>query len=92
MSLYLDVSLDPQDAPAMSERTVSAQLTAGWLTALNGAIPGVCRAEFRSCDNLDREVRRRLDQDVSTDPSDPFDSRRRTHTARASSTSSSSRT
>lgn len=38
MNLYLDVSLAPQDAPAMSERTVSAQLTAGWLTALNGAI------------------------------------------------------
>ena len=38
MSLYLDVSVQPQDAPAMSPRTVSAQLTAGWLNALNGAI------------------------------------------------------
>ncbi len=38
MSLYLDVSVQPQDAPAESQRTVSAQLTAGWLTALNGAI------------------------------------------------------
>jgi hypothetical protein len=38
MSLYLDVSVQPQDAPAESQRTVSAQLTAGWLNALNGAI------------------------------------------------------
>ena len=38
MNLYLHVSVDPQDAPADSERTVSAQLTAGWLNALNGAI------------------------------------------------------
>jgi hypothetical protein len=38
MSLYLQVSVNPQDAPAESQRTVSAQLTAGWLTALNGAI------------------------------------------------------
>jgi hypothetical protein len=38
MSLYLDVSVQPDTAPAMSQRTVSAQLTAGWLPALNGAI------------------------------------------------------
>jgi hypothetical protein len=38
MSLYLDVSVQPDAAPAMSQRTVSAQLTAGWLPALNGAI------------------------------------------------------
>jgi hypothetical protein len=38
LNLYLDVSVQPQDAPAMSQRTVSAQLTAGWLPALNGAI------------------------------------------------------
>jgi hypothetical protein len=38
LNLYLNVSVDPQDAPADSERTVSAQLTAGWLNALNGAI------------------------------------------------------
>lgn len=38
LNLYLHVSVDPQDAPADSERTVSAQLTAGWLNALNGAI------------------------------------------------------
>jgi hypothetical protein len=38
LNLYLDVSVQPQDAPAMSPRTVSAQLTAGWLNALNGAI------------------------------------------------------
>jgi len=38
MSLYLDVSIQPDAAPALSERTVSAQLTAGWLPALNGAI------------------------------------------------------
>ena len=38
MSLYLDVSVQPDAAPAMSQRNVSAQLTAGWLPALNGAI------------------------------------------------------
>jgi hypothetical protein len=38
MSLYLHVAVDPPDAPAESQRTVSAQLTAGWLNALNGAI------------------------------------------------------
>jgi hypothetical protein len=38
LNLYLHVSVQPQDAPAMSQRTVSAQLTAGWLPALNGAI------------------------------------------------------
>jgi hypothetical protein len=38
LSLYLDVSVQPDTAPAMSQRTVSAQLTAGWLPALNGAI------------------------------------------------------
>jgi hypothetical protein len=38
LSLYLDVSVQPDAAPAMTQRTVSAQLTAGWLTALNGAI------------------------------------------------------
>jgi hypothetical protein len=38
MSLYLDVSVQPDAAPAMTQRTVSAQLTSGWVTALNGAI------------------------------------------------------
>ena len=38
LNLYLDVSVQPDAAPAMTQRTVSAQLTAGWLTALNGAI------------------------------------------------------
>jgi hypothetical protein len=38
LNLYLDVSVQPDAAPAMTQRNVSAQLTAGWLTALNGAI------------------------------------------------------
>lgn len=38
LSLYLQVAVDPQDAPAESQRTVTAQLTSGWLDALNGAI------------------------------------------------------
>ena len=38
MSLYLDVAVQPDTAPAMSQRTVSAQLTTGWLPALNGAL------------------------------------------------------
>jgi hypothetical protein len=38
MSLYLDVTVQPDAAPAGSQRTVSAQMTAGWLPALNGAI------------------------------------------------------
>jgi len=38
LNLYLHVSVQPDAAPAMSQRTVSAQLTAGWLPALNGAI------------------------------------------------------
>jgi hypothetical protein len=38
MSLYLNVSVEPQTAPATSQRTVSAQLTAGWIPALDNAI------------------------------------------------------
>ena len=38
MSLYLDVSVEPQAAPSGSPRTVSAHLTAGWIPALDNAI------------------------------------------------------
>ncbi len=38
MSLYLAVSVQPQSAPANQVRTITAQLTAGWLDALSGAI------------------------------------------------------
>ncbi|MDA8201216.1 MAG: hypothetical protein M0Z49_00340 [Chloroflexi bacterium] len=38
MSLYLAVSVQPQSAPANQVRTITAQLTAGWLGALSGAI------------------------------------------------------
>ena len=38
MSLYLSVAVQPQSAPANQVRTISAQLTAGWLGALSGAI------------------------------------------------------
>jgi hypothetical protein len=72
MSLYLDVSLDPQDAPAMSERTVSAQLTAGWLTALNGAIQAYV---VPSSVRVTTWTVRFGDDSIKTfppDPSDPF--------------------
>lgn len=38
LSLYLDVSVDPVAGPARSERTVAAELTAGWLDAVDGVI------------------------------------------------------
>lgn len=38
MSLYLAVALDPTTAPAREPRTVSAQLTEGWVDALGDAV------------------------------------------------------
>lgn len=38
MSLYLAVAVDPVSAPARSERTVTAELTSGWLDYLGKAI------------------------------------------------------
>lgn len=38
MSLYLDVAVDPITAPARTDRTVTAQLTAGWQAYLGKAI------------------------------------------------------
>ncbi|MFN8629192.1 MAG: hypothetical protein U0838_02390 [Chloroflexota bacterium] len=38
MSLYLDVAVDPVTAPARTDRTVTAQLTAGWQAYLGKAI------------------------------------------------------
>ena len=38
LSLYLDVAVDPVSGPARSERTVSAELTAGWVDAVGGVI------------------------------------------------------
>ncbi|MHB8960121.1 MAG: hypothetical protein ACYDAN_10895 [Candidatus Limnocylindrales bacterium] len=38
MSLYLDVAVDPVTAPARTDRSVTAQLTAGWQTYLGKAI------------------------------------------------------
>ena len=72
MSLYLQVAVDPQNAPAMSERTVSAQLTAGWLNALNGAIqayvvPSSVRVTTWTVRFGDGST-----QAFSPDPSNPF--------------------
>ena len=38
MSLYLDVAVDPVTAPARTDRSVTAQLTAGWQAYLGKAI------------------------------------------------------
>ena len=38
MSLYLDVAVDPLNAPARTERTVTAELTTGWRDYLDKAI------------------------------------------------------
>ncbi len=38
LSLYLDVAVDPVSGPARSERTVGAELTAGWFDAVGGVI------------------------------------------------------
>ena len=38
LSLYLDVGVDPVSGPARSTRTVTAELTAGWLDAVGGVI------------------------------------------------------
>lgn len=38
LSLYLDVAVDPVSGPARSTRTVSAELTAGWIDAVGGMI------------------------------------------------------
>ncbi|MBA2644540.1 MAG: hypothetical protein H0U80_03760 [Solirubrobacterales bacterium] len=38
LSLYLDVAVDPVSGPARSERTVSGELTAGWVDAVGGVI------------------------------------------------------
>jgi hypothetical protein len=38
LSLYLEVAVDPVSGPARSERTVSGELTAGWLDAVGGVI------------------------------------------------------
>jgi hypothetical protein len=72
MSLYLQVSVNPQDAPAESQRTVSAQLTAGWLTALNGAIqayvvPSSVRVTTWTVRFGDDSIK-----SFSPDPSNPF--------------------
>jgi hypothetical protein len=72
LNLYLDVSVQPQDAPAESQRTVSAQLTAGWLTALNGAIqayvvPSSVRVTTWTVRFGDDSIR-----SFSPDPSNPF--------------------
>jgi hypothetical protein len=72
LNLYLKVSVDPQDAPADSERTVSAQLTAGWLNALNGAIqayvvPGSVKVTTWTVRFGDDSIK-----SFSPDPSNPF--------------------
>jgi len=38
LSLYLEVAVDPVSGPARSERTVSADLTTGWVDAVGGVI------------------------------------------------------
>jgi hypothetical protein len=38
LSLYLDVTVTPVSGPARSARTISAQLTTGWLDAVGGVI------------------------------------------------------
>jgi len=38
LSLYLDVAVQPVSGPARSARTVSAELTTGWLDAVGGVI------------------------------------------------------
>jgi hypothetical protein len=36
LSLYLDVGVDPVSAPARTERTVTSELTLGWMDAIGG--------------------------------------------------------
>ncbi|MEP6468179.1 MAG: hypothetical protein ABJC24_00250 [Chloroflexota bacterium] len=38
LSLYLDVAVNPVSGPARSARTISAELTTGWLDAVGGVI------------------------------------------------------
>jgi hypothetical protein len=45
LSLYLEVGVDPVSAPARSERTVSAELTAGWRDYIDDAIAAYVRAD-----------------------------------------------
>jgi hypothetical protein len=45
LSLYLEVGVDPVSAPARSERTVSAELTAGWRDYVDDAIAAYVRAD-----------------------------------------------
>jgi hypothetical protein len=45
LSLYLSVSVEPITAPARSERTVTAELTAGWRAWIDDAIAAFVRAD-----------------------------------------------
>jgi len=45
LSLYLAVGVEPVTAPARSERTVSAELTAGWRDWIDDAIAAFVRAD-----------------------------------------------
>ena len=45
LSLYLTVSVEPAAAPARSERTVTAELTAGWRDWIDDAIAAFIRAD-----------------------------------------------
>jgi hypothetical protein len=45
LSLYLSVAVEPVTAPALSERTVTAELTAGWRDWIDDAIAAYVRAD-----------------------------------------------
>jgi hypothetical protein len=45
LSLYLDVGVDPVTAPARSQRTVTAELTAGWRDWVDDAIAAYIRRD-----------------------------------------------
>lgn len=45
LSLYLEVGVDPVTAPARSERTVTAELTAGWRDFVDDAIAAYVRQD-----------------------------------------------
>jgi hypothetical protein len=72
LSLYLDVSVQPDTAPAMSQRTVSAQLTTGWLPALNGAIQAYVAPDSVHVTSWTVRFGDGSTKTFSPDPSNPF--------------------
>ncbi len=64
LSLYLAVGVEPVTAPARSERTVTAELTAGWRDWIDDAIAAFIRPDTVRVATVDRRLRRRHAPDL----------------------------